>query len=175
MNRKHLIAGLGLTLALAWPMAQAGVLEDAQRAQRAGDFAAALTTLDKGLASTPRDADLRFLRGVVLADLGRDAEALATFQRLSEDFPELSDPHNNLAVLHAAAGRLQSARQALEQALRNDPAHQAARENLGDVYLRLALATWQDVPLPRRDAALVRKLRLAREVLRLPESAASAP
>ena len=75
----------------------------------------------------------------MLADLKRNAEAIDVFTALTEDFPELPDPYNNLAVLHAAEGQLQSALVALQTALRNDPTHRAARENLGDVHLALAV------------------------------------
>ena len=60
---------------------------------------------------------------------------------MSLEFPELPDPFNNLALLHARAQRLDEARVALETALRNDPGHRTARANLGQVYLMLAART----------------------------------
>jgi hypothetical protein len=94
---------------------------------------------------------------------------LAVFQRMNEDFPELPDPLNNIAVLHAASGRLEPARAALEAALRNDAGHRAARENLADVYLRLAIQLWEGLASETpADAGLGRKLRLARELQRAP-------
>ena len=39
------------------------------------------------------------------------------FEQLTEDFPELPEPYNNLAVLYAADGQLDRARAALELAL----------------------------------------------------------
>ncbi len=155
---------------LAAPTASwADDLADIARLQAAGDFATALQRADQALATKPRDAALRFARGVVLAELKRDADALAAFERLNEDFPELPDPLNNIAVLHAAAGRVDAARAALEAALRNDPQHRAARENLADVYLRLAVRLWDGLANPGpADPAVARKLRLARELLRAP-------
>jgi Tfp pilus assembly protein PilF len=84
----------------------------------------------------------RFLQGVKLMDGHQDAAALASFTALTQDFPELPDPWNNIALLHARAGQLELARQALETALRNDPSHRTARINLGHVHLLLAVQAW---------------------------------
>ena len=121
---------------------QADALGDARRLSGAGQTGQALAIVDKALAEKPKDAELRFLRGVLLTDLGRSAEAHAVYTAMSQEFPELPDPFNNLAVLHAARGELDQARALLETALRNEPRHRAARENLGDVFLRLAVRQW---------------------------------
>lgn len=148
---------------------RADALTDAQRLQAAGDAGGALALVDAAVRERPRDAQLRFLRGVLLGDLKRDVEAADVFQRLSEEFPELPDPFNNLAVIQAAQGRLEMARASLEAALRNDPSHRAARENLADVHVRLALRMWEGLAASApADAALTRKLRLARELVRAP-------
>ena len=76
-------------------------------------------------------------------ELGDRAKAVTVFTRLTQDFPDLADPYNNLAVLHAAAGDLDEAQAALQQALRLQPDHAQAQENLGDVLLRLALRAYQ--------------------------------
>jgi len=142
---------------------------EVQRLMRSGDLAAALQRAERAAQADPRDAKVRFLQGVVLLDLKRDADAMAAFQRLTEDFPELSEPYNNIALLHARAGRLEQARAALEIALRNDPTQLAARQNLGDIHLRLALQAWETAASATpADAGLQRKLRLARELAAAP-------
>jgi Flp pilus assembly protein TadD len=161
------MAALG-TPSRAVAQAQSDRMAEAQRLHAAGDLAGALTRVDLGLAERPRDAQLRFLRGVLLSEANRADEALAVFEQLSEDYPELADPLNNIAVLHAAAGRLDAARAALEAALRNDPQHRTVRENLADVYVRLAVRLWEWLLAPQPDPAIARKLRLARELLRSP-------
>ena len=65
----------------------------------------ALARADAQLAKNPKDAQLRFVRGVILTELKRPAEARAVFQRLTEEFPELPEPYNNLAVLYAGEGK----------------------------------------------------------------------
>jgi Flp pilus assembly protein TadD len=94
---------------------------------------------------------------------------MAVFQQLHEDYPELPDPLNNLAVVLAGQGRIDEARAALESALRNDGQHRNARENLADIYLRLAVRLWSGLASTGpADPAVERKLRLAREILRAP-------
>lgn len=160
---------LVLTLGVCVLPAHADELADIQRLQVMGDASAALQQADKALLAKPRDAQLRFVRGVLLVELKRDDEALEVFQRMNEDFPELPDPLNNIAVLHAAKGRLEPARVALDGALRNDPHHRAARENLADVYVRLAVQLWAELAASApSNAGLTRKLRLARELLQAP-------
>lgn len=104
---------------------------------------ARLQWAERRAAANPGDAQARFLVGVVLMDLQRDAEAMARFQELAQEYPELPDPQNNIALLHARAGRLEAARVALETALRNDPGHRLARLNLGHVHLMLAVQAWE--------------------------------
>jgi len=94
-------------------------------------------------AWTQGTAQERFLQGVALMDEQRDAAALEVFVQLTQEYPGLPDPYNNIALLHARAGRLEEARQALEVALRNDPGHRTARANLGRVHLMLAVQSWE--------------------------------
>lgn len=139
---------------------------EVQKLVRGGDLAAALQRAERASAADPQNAKLRFLKGVILLDQKQDDAALAVFQSLAEDFPELPEPYNNIALLDARAGRLDQARAALETALRNDPSMLTARQNLGDVYLQLAVQAWAAVASATpADVALQRKLRLAREVL----------
>jgi ketosteroid isomerase-like protein len=60
------------------------------------------------------------------------------FQKLSEDYPELPEPYNNLAVLYASQGQYEKARTALESSIRTHPSYATAHENLGDIYAKLA-------------------------------------
>lgn len=145
---------------------RADQFQDIEKLYRAGDLQQALRMADEAIVAQPRAAQVRFLKGVMLTDLKRNAQAIEVFTALTQDFPELPDPYNNLAVLYAADGRLEGALVALQTALRNDPTHRAARENLGDVHLALAIQAWTtaQVGANRDDAGLRRKLQLAREI-----------
>ncbi len=104
----------------------------------ARQYEQALTKADRYLSNKPRDPQMRFLRGVILSESGRSEEAITVFTKITEDFPELPEPYNNLAVLHADRNQLDKARAALEMALRVNPSYATAYENLGDIYARLA-------------------------------------
>jgi Flp pilus assembly protein TadD len=130
---------------------------------RRGEPDLARQRLDQALAERPGDAGLRFFKAVLLAEANQCAEALRWLELLVQDFPDLPEPHNNLAVLHAQAGRLDAARQALETALRLDPHYRTAHENLGDVLVRLAQRAYEAAAAGGpAEAALQGKLRLVR-------------
>ena len=158
--------------------ALADELSEVTRLHHAGQSAAALARADKYLAAKPKDAQMRFLKSVVLADSGRTAEAAALLQQLSQDFPELAEPHNNLAALHAAAGDYANARAELEESLRLNPGYATAHENLGDVYAVLAAQAYaKALKLEPGNTGLPRKLELVRQLAASApgKSAASAP
>lgn len=159
-------------LLLAAP-ARADEVDRIEKLYRAGQRSEALREVDAALAQRPRDAQMRFLQGLMLLDAQRTDEAAQIFTTLTEEYPELPDPYNNLAVIQASRGQLQSALQLLQTALRNDPKHRAALENLGDVHLALAVQAWSASQAFAKgdDAALQRKLKLARELQALPPSA----
>jgi Flp pilus assembly protein TadD len=145
--------------------ALADELQTVQRLHREGQSAAALERADRYLAAQPKDAQMRFLKSVVLADAGRPAEAERELRALAEDFPELPEPHNNLAALYAAAGDFDKARASLAETLRLDPSSAAAHENLGDVYARLAEQSYQRaLRLEPASRSLPPKLRIVRDL-----------
>lgn len=98
--------------------------------------------IDAALKAKPRDAQWRFLEGVLYAETSQDQKAINAFESLREEFPELAEPYNNLAVLYQRRGEYQRARVALEQAIVNRPGYALAYENLGDLYAKLALQTY---------------------------------
>lgn len=109
----------------------------------AQNWSAALSQLDARIASNPRDAQAKFKRGTVLAELKRDDEAIEQFTELTQAYPELPEPYNNLAALYAKHGRYEEARAALETAVKANPSFGLAYENLGDLYLRLAAESYK--------------------------------
>ena len=136
----RLLRLLALTALVGTGAAQAQANDYAEITQllKAGKAAEALTKADQRLSATPRDPQLRFLKGVAQAESGKPADAVATFTKLTEDYPELPEPYNNLAVLYANQNQLDKARTALEMAIRTNPSYATAHENLGDIYAKLA-------------------------------------
>lgn len=128
---------------LTQPVPKADELSEVRQLMADKRFDQALGKLDALIAAKPRDAQLRFTRGVVLSEAGRAAEAITTFEGLTQDFPELPEPYNNLAVLYAAQGQYDKARSALDLAIRNRPDYSTAHENLGDVYAKMAAMSYE--------------------------------
>ena len=174
------LSRLTLAALLLAPMAQAQTSAKAptsytqeQQLLKTGQAAQALEQLDKRLHSQGRDPQLRFLRAVALTELGRQDEALSALVDLTETYPELPEPYNNLAVLYAARGELGKARDALESAVRAQPDYPVAQENLGDIYLRLAAQAYTRAsqPDPVVAKSVQPKLTLLRQLLAPPQSA----
>ena len=134
----QLLRLVALTALLGAGVAHAEDYSDIIQLLKTGKAAEALVKADQRLAATPRDPQLRFLRGVAQADSGKQGEAITTFTKLTEEYPELPEPYNNLAVLYANQNQLDKARTALEMAIRTNPSYATAHENLGDIYAKLA-------------------------------------
>ena len=115
--------------------------------------------IEASLAKRPRDPQWRFLQGVLFAEIGKRGEAIQTFELLTEDFPELSEPFNNLAALYVEQNELHKARLLLERAIQNRPDYALAYENLADLYVRLAMSTYEKASKAKQPAPSV-KLKL---------------
>jgi tetratricopeptide (TPR) repeat protein len=140
-------------------------LVEAVRMIQGGQFESARTRIDAALAVDAKNPQARFLRGVVQADEDEPDLALATFQALTEDFPELPEPYNNLAVIWAQRGQYEKARSALESAIASNPDYAIAHENLGDIYSRLAGTEYdRAVTLDKINKSAQAKLVLVRQL-----------
>jgi Flp pilus assembly protein TadD len=165
-----------LLLASVLGIARADEMADVAKLRRDGQTAAALERADRFIAEHPRDAQMRFLRAVILGDLGRDDDAIPALERLTEDFPDLPEPYNNLAVLYAARGDYDKAKAALDQALRLRPSYATALENLGDVYAALAARSYAGaLGLESDRPGVARKLATVRQAFLPAAVPASAP
>lgn len=129
---------LAVALALACVTARADELKEASKLLQAGQHQQALERVNKAIAANPREAQPRFLKGVILAEQSNAKEASEIFLKLTQDYPDLPEPYNNLAVIYASQGQYDKARTALERALRTHPSYATAYENLGGVYAKLA-------------------------------------
>ena len=160
---RAIIAACLLTTAAAY----ADEYTDVNQLIRAEKLSDAMTKVDTYLAAKPRDPQLRFLKGVIQRNSGKTAEAISTFTKLTEDFPELPEPYNNLAVLYAGMNQFEKARSALEMAIRTNPSYATAHENLGDIYARLASQAYGSaLQLEGANAAVPPKLALIKDLFK---------
>ncbi len=167
-TRKPLAAALRMLIVaatLSVSAAHADDYTDVSRLMRAGQFAEAMTKVDQYLATKPRDPQMRFFKGVIQTETGKTNDAIATFVKITEDYPELPEPYNNMAVLYAGQSQFDKARAALEMAIRTNPSYATAHENLGDVYARLASQAYSKaLQLDGGNAAVPPKLALIRNL-----------
>jgi tetratricopeptide (TPR) repeat protein len=157
---------IALLVSLACMPVHADDYSDVSQLVRAGKLPEALSKADQFLSAQPKDPQMRFIKGVIQRDSGKINEAISTFTRLSEDYPELPEPYNNLAVLYAGQSQFDKARTALEMAIRTNPSYATAHENLGDIYAKLASQAYNKaLQLDNTNqAAVAPKLALIREI-----------
>ena len=165
-----------LLLALLVSAAHADDYGDVNTLLRQGKAGEALVKADAYIAGKPRDPQMRFLRGVILTEQGKQADAVAAFTQLTQDFPELPEPYNNLAALYAGQSQFDKSRAALEMAIKLNPDYATAHENLGDVYARLAAQSYgQALKLEAGNTTVPPKLAQIRQMFGTPTSAALPP
>jgi len=155
-----------LAATLSVSAAHADDYADVSRLMRAGQYPEALAKADQYIAGKPRDPQMRFFKGVIQTETGKTSDAIATFTKITEEYPELPEPYNNLAVLYAGQNQFDKARAALEMAIRTNPSYATAHENLGDVYAKLASQAYSKaLQLDGRNTSVPPKLALIRTLL----------
>ena len=132
----------------------ADVYNEVNRLIFAGQWPTALREAQQHLKEHANDPQMRLLLSRIQDGQGQTEAATSTLQALTLSFPELPEPHNNLAVLLARQNRLDEALVALQAAIRARPDYATALENLGDVHIALAIQAYQSAqqngsPLPR--------------------------
>jgi Flp pilus assembly protein TadD len=161
--RAHALAA---TLLLAMVPAYADDVDDATVLFKQGKHAEALKRADALLAKAPKDARARFLKGSILAEQKKTDEAIAILRALTDEMPELPEPHNNLAVLYAQRGQYDDARRSLEIAILAHPGYALAHENLGDLYARMAGQSYRQAgKLDPKSASAPLKLKAIDQIL----------
>src|SRR5512134_2217565 len=179
------IAGIAGTIAAVLltsvpAAAQRDALQEANQLFKQGQYDRALERVEAHLKANPRDARGRFLRGIIFAEQRKPNEAIKVFTELTQEFPELPEPYNNLAVLYASQGQYEKARAALEMAIRTHPSYATAHENLGDIYAKMASQAYDKaLQLDKGNAPLQTKLNLIKDLFssnpRPPKAAATRP
>ena len=120
------------------PTVQSDPHDQVKKLLRQEKFERAEVLVDKFMAVNPRDPQMRFWKAWITDRTGDKQVALEMYLSLTQDYPEIPEPFNNLAVLYAAKGQFSVAKEALEAALRANPNYADAHENMGDVLIQLA-------------------------------------
>ena len=162
-QRAALCGGV-LLLSFAFSV-HADEIQDANQLFKQKQYDQALQKVDSLLATKPKDAQARFLKGLILTEQGKTDAAIKVFSALTDDYPELPEPYNNLAVLYAGQGKYDTARVALEMAIRTHPSYATAHENLGDIYAKMASQAYdRALQLDSNNTSTKTKLALIKEL-----------
>lgn len=151
-------------------------IQDANQLFKQKQYGQALQKVDNFLATKPKDAQARFLKGLILTEQGKTDAAIKVFSALTENYPELPEPYNNLAVLYAGQGKYDKARVALEMAIRTHPSYATAHENLGDIYAKMASQAYdRALRLDSNNTSTKTKLALIKELFSTDRNRGEAP
>ena len=157
---------LAAALLIISPSVFADEATEVSRLIKSGQLDQAMARADVFLSTKPKDAQMRFLKGLILTEKNKPTDAIGVFTKLTEDFPELPEPYNNLAVLYAGQGQFDKARTSLEMAIRTHPSYATAHENLGDVYAKLASQSYDKaLQIDGGNATAQTKLSMIRDLI----------
>ena len=174
-----LILGIATLVTMVLLPAWAGPAEDVKEASRLyqqGKLDTALSKVNAALAQQPKDAQGRFVKGLILTEQKKPADAIQIFTGLTEDYPELPEPYNNLAVLYASQGNYDKAKAALELAIHTHPAYATAYENLGDIYAQLARRSYDKaLQLDKSNTTAQSKLAMVKDLFVPPKASNAEP
>ena len=139
---------------------------DVNQLLRSGKLTEAQAKVDLYLAVKPRDPQMRFLKSAVQSAAGHPLDAITTLSEITQEYPELPEPYNNLAVLYASQNQFDKARTALEMAVRINPNYATAHENLGDIYAKLASQAYsKSLQLNANNPQASKKVALLKDLL----------
>ena len=148
---------------------RADVYTDVSALVQNGQWAQAQILAEARLNTTPTDPQMRLLQSHIQTGLGQTQAAMDTLRALTQSFPELPEPHNNLAALLVRENRHDEALLALQAALRARPDYALALENLGDLHLAMAAQAFARARLVTPQIARLQAKQLATEqVIRTP-------
>ena len=126
------------------PVTKNAVPSDVEKLVKAKKYPEAIDLINQQLKKTPRNVQLRYVKARLQIELRQTDQSKKTLIEITQQFPELPEPYNNLAALAANQGNWIEARDYLELALKLRPSYAIASANLGEVYVRLGAGAYED-------------------------------
>ena len=126
------------------PVTKNAVPSDIEKLVKARKYEDAINAINDRLKKTPRNVQLRYVKARLQIELRDFDGAKKTLIEITQQFPELPEPYNNLAAIAANQGKWIEARDYLELALKLRPSYSLAAANLGEVYVRLGAKAYED-------------------------------
>lgn len=119
------------------PISKNAVPPDLERLIKARKYQDAIALIDSKAKVNPRNVQLQFVKARLQLELREWDNAKKTLIGITQQFPELPEPYNNLAAIAANQGNWIEARDYLELALKIRPSYAIGAANLGEIYIRL--------------------------------------
>jgi tetratricopeptide (TPR) repeat protein len=126
------------------PVTKNAVPSEVEKLVKAGKYQDAVNLINTQLKKTPRNVQLRYVKARLQIELRDFDGAKKTLIEITQQFPELPEPYNNLAAIAANQDKWIEARDYLELALKLRPSYSTAAANLGEVYIRLGVKAYED-------------------------------
>ncbi|MBU3601392.1 lipopolysaccharide assembly protein LapB [Polynucleobacter sp. AM-25C3] len=133
------------------PVTKNGIPSDIEKLVKAKKYPDAIDLINQRLKKTPGNVQLRYVKARMQLEMRQWEAAKKTLIEITQQFPELPEPYNNLAAMAANQGNWIEARDYLELALKLRPSYTVASANLGEVYVRLGAQAYDNAA---KDAAL---------------------
>lgn len=126
------------------PIPKNAVPPDVEKLVKARQFQDAVNLIDRQLKTNPRNVQIRFVKARLQIEMRKFTDAKKTLVEITQQFPELPEPYNNLAAIAANQGNWIEARDYLELALKLRPTYAIAAANLGEIYIRLGAQAYEN-------------------------------
>ena len=126
------------------PISKNAVPPDVERLIKARQYKEAINLINYQIKTNPHNVQIRFVKARLQIELRLFSEAKKTLIEITQQFPELPEPYNNLAAIAANQGNWIEARDYLELALKLRPSYAIASANLGEIYIRLGAQTYEN-------------------------------
>ena len=146
-------------LVLVGSWARADVYTEVNDKITSGQLQSAQSMITRHLEKQASDPQMRLMQSQIQAAQGQTTLAQETLEALTQEFPELPEPYNNLAALYAQQNAFEKALNSLAQAIRARPDYALALENMGDVHVALARQSYlKSKALPSQSALITLRL-----------------
>ena len=126
------------------PITKNAVPSGVEKLIKARKYEDAITQINVDLKKNPQNVQLRFVKARLQIEMRQFDQAKKTLITITQQFPELPEPYNNLAAIAANQNQWIEARDYLELALKLRPSYAIAAANLGEIYVRLGAKAYED-------------------------------
>jgi len=126
------------------PIPKNAVPPDVEKLVKARQYQDAVNLINTQLKTNPRNVQIRFVKARLQIEMRKFDDAKKTLIEITQQFPELPEPYNNLAAIAANQGQWIEARDYLELALKLRPTYTVAAANLGEIYIRLGAQAYEE-------------------------------